>query len=145
MAQETEFSPDEVRERAAQNLTGTVLGTIVFLRERGIPAEEWSRFLGRRFTDGWERLRGQGARAAIDQMALNFVSTGARIESLTGDEAQSEVVASGWPPREFLDLMGVSQEEAHAFMHAARPIADYLGLRADWQVEGDRVTLRFSR
>ncbi len=98
MSDVTGFDRELILEHAQGNAMGFVLATITFCRERGIPVEEWSAFVGERFARGWSELRGQGARAAMEVLALNIVSCGASLEALTGDESRAEAVVSRWPP-----------------------------------------------
>ncbi len=145
MGQETQFSPEQLYEQAQGNATALVLGTVAFLKERGVDVGEWSADFGRRVAPGWEELRGQGAHGVMEIVALNFVSVGGSLQSLTGDDNQADAVFEGWPPQEMLDLFNLSQSAAEPFWESLRPIAQYLGFNCDLRRDGTRVTVRFSR
>ena len=87
--QEPAFTPEEIGERAQQNATATMLAMLAFLRERGIPGEDFARYTGERFAPAWEGLRDQDALAMARQAELNLVSAGGVLLVLSGDEARA--------------------------------------------------------
>ena len=144
-SQGAEFTPEQVLRQAQGNATATVLVTIAYLKERGLPVEEWVAYTGRRFARGWEALRGQGAAAVARVAALNVVSVGGALVALSGDADRAEAVVSGWPPPSILEYLGLARDDADAFTDAFGPIAAHLGLRFAWRREADRVVLMFAR
>ncbi len=94
-SQGAEFTPEQVLRQAQGNATATVLVTIAYLKERGLPVEEWVAYTGRRFAMGWEALRGQGAAAVARVAALNVVSVGGELVALSGDDTRAEAVVRG--------------------------------------------------
>ncbi|MFN2218645.1 MAG: hypothetical protein ACK2UA_08570, partial [Anaerolineae bacterium] len=80
-----EFSTDQVLEQAKANGQALFLVAIGYLKEKGLPVDDFWRFVGEKFTLGWEPLQGQGAREAVRVFALNMVSVGGTLVSLSGD------------------------------------------------------------
>ena len=81
------------------------------------------------------------ARAA----ALNVVSAGARLVSLTGGADTGEAVLADWPDREVLALLGCTVADADVFLAVFAPIAEHLGLQFSPRREGEHVHLIFTR
>ena len=142
---EHEFTSEQLYEQAQGNVTAFVLGTIAYLKGQGRTPQEWVTFLGNRFAPAWEDVRGQGARAAMNAVVLNFLSASGRLQSLTGDEAQAEAVMADWPPADILELLGLTLEDVDPFYTIFNPVADFLNLRYEWQRAGNQLTFRFSR
>lgn len=142
---EHEFTPEQLYEQAQGNLNGFILGTIAYLKEQGRTPEEWATFMGNRFAPGWESVRGQGAKAAMNRVVLSLVSSGGNLHSLTGDEAQAEAIIADWPSADDLEFFGLTLEDVDPFQTILTPIAAFLNLRYEWQRAGNQLTFRFSR
>ena len=140
-----EFTKDEVLEQAKANAQALSLVATGYIREKGLPIDELWSFVGEKFTLGWESLQGKGAREAARMFALNMVSVGGTLESLSGDEAQAEAIISGWPSPDMLQAFGVSQGDADRGYAVFQPIADLLGLGYEWRRQGEQVTLSLSQ
>ncbi len=145
MTQEAAFSQEQVAQRSMENANGFVLGSIAYLKDRGQSVEDWATFLGQRFAPIWQDLKGQGARAAMEQIALNTVSLGATLHSLSGNESQAEAVIGDWPPPEFAQLLGISEADSEALGRIFAPISESLGLQYDYQLQDGRATFRLSK
>jgi hypothetical protein len=140
-----EFTPEQLYERAQGNVTAFVLGTIAFFKEQHRPVEEWVTYIGNRFASAWEQVKGQGAKAALEEVVLNFASAGGSLRSFSGDESKAEAVVTDWPPSDFLELFGLAQEDIDAFYEIFNPIATYLNLQYTWHREGNLVSFTFTR
>lgn len=142
---EQAFTSEQLYEQAQGNLTAFILGTIAYFKGQGRTPQEWLTFIGNRFAPGWEDVRGQGAKAAMNFVVLNLLSGGGRLQSLTGDEAQAEAVIADWPSADILKLFGLTLEDVDPFHTIFNPVADLLKLRYEWQRAGNQLTFRFSR
>lgn len=140
-----DFTDDELRSQAQGNATAAGLALLVYAREHGETPESAARWLGTLFAPGWEEVRGQGARQAAQWAALNTVSLGATVRAFAGDEGRADVTVAGWPGDEALGFFGVSQDEADAMFSVFASVADHLGLRYQWQRQGDAVTMTFEQ
>ena len=100
-AMNTEFSSEELLSQAQGNATALALAAIAYLKDRNLPAEEFFEFVGERFAPGWEELRGRGTKDVARTAALNMVSVGGSLQSLSGDD-RAEVLIAGWPASEVL-------------------------------------------
>src|ERR687893_1115764 len=139
------FSPEEVSDQAQGNATALALTALAYLKERGLDLDEYVAFHGRRFAPAWEELRGRPVAEAARLAALNAVSLGATLISLSGDDRRAEVLVAGWPDEEFLDLLQLSREDAQRQLDAFGPITEHLGIRYGWRREGDAVRMTFER
>ena len=142
---EQEFTSEQLYEQAQGNLTAFILSTIAYLKEQGRATEEWVSSVGNRFAPGWESVKGQGAKAAMNFVVLNFLSAGGKLQSLTGDDAQAEAVVADWPSADDLKFLDLTLEDVDPFYDIFNPIAAYLNLRYEWQRAGNQVTFRFWR
>ena len=86
---EGEFSPEEISFQAQNNATALALTALAYLKERGLDLDEYVAFHGRRFAPAWEELRGRPVVEAARLAALNAVSLGATLRSLSGDDTSA--------------------------------------------------------
>jgi hypothetical protein len=140
-----EFTKDEVLQQAKANAQALALVATGYMKEKGLSLDEFWSFVGEKFTLGWDWLRGKGARAAMGMFALNMVSVGGTLESLSGDEARAEAIIVGWPSPDLLQGFGGSRDDVDRMYAVFQPIANFLGLRYEWRRRGDRVTLILSQ
>lgn len=143
--QSTQFASEQIREYAQGNATGIALGTIAYLTQRGLPVEEWPALLGQAFAPWWGQLPEKTLRVIAREAALQAVSLGATVPSISCDETRAEVVITAWPPQESLDAFGLTQEDADVVWQTFAPIARHLGLRFAMRREGEDMRLQFSR
>jgi hypothetical protein len=101
-AMNTEFSSEELLSQAQGNATALALAAIAYLRDQNLPADEFFKFVGRRFAPGWEELRGRSTEDVARAAALNMVSVGGSLRSLSGDDNHAEVLIAAWPASELL-------------------------------------------
>ncbi len=139
------FTNDEVMQQAKMNAQALFLVAIGYMKEKGLPVDEFWSFVGEKFTLGWEPLKGSGARVAMRMFALNMVSVGGTLESLSGDEARAEAIIADWPSPDLLQAFGVSRGDVDRMYAVFRPIADLLGLKYEWRRQGDQVALILSQ
>jgi hypothetical protein len=140
-----EFTMEEVLQQAMANAQALALVAVGYAKEKGLSLDEFWSFVGEKFTLGWDVLRGKGARAAMRVFALNMVSVGGTLESLSGDEARAEAIIANWPSPDLLQAFGGSQGDVDLMYAVFQPIADVLGLKYEWRRQGDRVTLILSQ
>jgi hypothetical protein len=140
-----EFTSDEVLEQAKANAQALFLVTIGYLKDKKLSVDEFWSFVGEKFTLGWDSLQGKGALEAMRIFALNMVSVGGILESLSGDKARAEAVIAGWPSPDLMQAFGVSQSDTDRSYAVFQPIADVLELKYEWRRQGDRVTMILSR
>lgn len=139
------FTTEQIMQQAQGNLNAVCLGTIAHLKEHHQSPGEWSTALGQRFAPGWESLRGQGAKEVAQTVALNCVSFGGTLRSLSGGESRAEAVIEGWPSEEDLGFFHITQSDADLLWEAFKPIGAHLGLLIQCQREGDTVKITVER
>ncbi|MGH3148712.1 MAG: hypothetical protein ACRDTR_23270 [Rubrobacter sp.] len=144
-ATDTEFTSEEILSQAQGNATGLALASIAYMKERNLAADEYIAFVGSRFASGWEDLRGQPVREIARMAALNFVSVGGTLLSLSGDEARAEVLITGWPAKESLDELELTQRDSEPMWNILGPIMEHLGIRYAWQRQDEAVRMTFER
>jgi hypothetical protein len=140
-----QFAQEEVLEMAQGNATAFVLTTFAYLKERGLDPDEYVAFFGRQATPGWEEMRGRPVADVARAAALNPVSVGATLLSLSGDDTHAEVRVGGWPDEEFLSELQLTQSDGDRLLNAFEPIMEYLGIRYAWQREGEAVRMTFEK
>jgi hypothetical protein len=139
----TTFIPEEILEHAKENVNALCLVSVAYLKEHALSMDEFWAFAGRQFAPSWEQ--GQTAKEVARGTALEMVSGGCNLRSLSGDESQAEAVIGGWPSEESLAFFGLTQEEADTVWGVFGPIAESLGYGYEWHRQGDEVTVTFSR
>jgi hypothetical protein len=144
-ATNTEFASEELLSQAQGNATAMALTAIAFLKERNIPADEFTAYVGRSFALGWEELRGQGVKDVARMVALNMVSVGASLRSLSGDDTHAEVLIAGWPDNESLSELGLTQSDSEVLWNLWEPIMEYLGISYAWQRHDEAVKMSLKR
>ena len=144
-AANTEFTTEELLSYAQGNATAFALATIAYLKEQGLAVDDYVRFFGRRFAPGWEELRGQPVADVARAAALNAVSVGGELRSLSGDEERAEVLIEGWPDEEISGVLGLERSEGEAMWDSFEPIMEHLDIGYSWQREDGAVRLTFER
>jgi hypothetical protein len=145
-ASNMEFSTDELLSYAQGNATAFVLATIAYLKEQGLAVDDYVRFFGSRFAPGWEELRYEPVAAVARTAAMNAVSVGGTLRSLSGDEERAEVIIEGWPDEEISGTLGLTRSDGEAMWDSFEPIMEHLDISYSWGHEGDgAVRLTFER
>ena len=145
-ASNTEFTTEELLSQASGNATAFILTTIAYLKERGLDVNDFVAYFGRQFAPGWDELRTQPVAAIARTAALNAVSVGGALGSLSGDETRAEVIMTGWPEgEEISSILGLGQYDSDAMWDSFYPIMERLGIRYAWQREDGTVRLIFER
>jgi hypothetical protein len=139
----THFTQEEVLEMAQGNATAFILTAFAYLKERGLDPDEYAAFFGRRFAPGWENLRGRPVAEVARVAALNHISVGGTLLSISGDDTHAEVLLAEWPDDEFLSELQLTQSDGDRLLKAFEPIMEYLSIRYSWQREGEAVRLTF--
>lgn len=135
------FTDEEIAKQSSANAQAMALALIAHGRKHGESPDSVGRWLGALFAPSWAGIKGQGARRAATTAALNFVSIGAELRELDGDERQAHATLANWPSTAALDAFDLSQGETDAMYAVFEPIATYLGLAFRWERDGDTVTL----
>jgi hypothetical protein len=145
-AANVEFTTEELLAQAQGNATAFVLATIAYLKEQGLAVDDFVRFFGLRFAPGWEELRSQPVLAVARMAALNAVSVGGTLRSLSGDEAHAEMIIEGWPDEEISGALGLSRGDGEAMWDSFEPIMEHIGIRYSWRhEENGPVRITFER
>ena len=134
------FTPEQIAQAAKGNVCGLCLVAVAYAKAHALsPAEYWA-FVGGQFAAGWKR-RGT-AKEVAQGAALNMVSAGCDLRSLSGDESQATAVLTGWPPEQ---RYGLTQAEADTVWGIFEPIAESQGYSYAWRRQGDEVTITVFR
>jgi hypothetical protein len=145
-ASNTEFTTEELLSQAKGNATAFILTTIAYLKERNLDVDDFVAYFGRQFAPGWDELGPQPVAAVARTAALNAVSVGGTLGSLSGDETRAEVVMTGWPEEEEISsVLGLGRNDSDAMWDSFYPIMDRLGVRYTWRREDGSVRLIFER
>jgi len=144
-AANTEFTPEDVLSQAQTIATSWVLTTIAYLKERGLAVEEYVSYHGRRFAPGWEELRSQPVAEVAQLVALNAVSVGCTLRSLSGDDTRAEVHIVGWPDQELTSFLQLTRSDSDHIWNTYEPIMEYLDLHYAWQRQDDVVRITLER
>jgi hypothetical protein len=146
-AADIQFTTEDLLSYAQGNATAFVLAMIAYLKEHGLAVEDYVRFFGSKFAPGWEELRDQPLTAVARTAALNAVSVGGTLHSLSGEADRAEVVIEGWPDEEISGVLGLRHDEGEVMWDSFEPIMEHLGISYSWghEQENGRVRLNFER
>jgi hypothetical protein len=145
-AVDTHFTTEELLSYAQGNATAFILSTIAYLKEHGLAVDDYVRFFGSQFAPGWEELHDQPVVAIARTAAMNAVSVGGVLRSLSGDGEHAEVIVEGWPDEEISGVLGLAGSDGEVMWDSFEPIMERLGIRYSWGHEEDgAVRLTFER
>jgi hypothetical protein len=139
------FPPDEICARAQGNAAAWILTVIAYLKERGGAVEDCVAYHGRIFAPAWEELRGSPVEEVAQQVALNALSVGSTLRSLSSEESRAEMLVEGWPDEELLGFFPLDRDECDQIWETYRPIMEHLGLGYAWRREDDVVRIVVER
>ncbi len=135
----TKFSKEKIPEWSMENAKALCLASMCFAKENGLsPAQFWAS-IGKQYARGWESMKGKPLTEVANHIALNVVSVGGTLLSITGDESTATTVFKDWPSEGLLTFFGLSQAEADETWSIFGPITESLGLSYQWRREGDQV------
>lgn len=141
----TPFSAAQLAEQAQGNVTAFILITLAYLKDRHLSPDEYVTYVGHHFAASWHAVQEHSLVDITRLAALNIVSAGGLLQSLSGDDTHAEAVVTGWPAAEWRAAFGLTLDDLDPFWNIYQPIADELGLKYSWQRHDDAVTLRFTR
>jgi hypothetical protein len=136
-----EFSKEQIAEYAVSNAGGLWLTTALYFKSKGMSITEWADYVGSTYAPSWDALQGKGALAALRMAALNWISCGAVLHSIAGDETRAEAELE-WPPEW---IAKDPPPEVYAVNQVFVPITREIGLSCTWKNEGSRIWLTFSK
>jgi hypothetical protein len=137
------FPPEEICAQAQGNTAAWILTMIAYLKEHGGAVEDCVAYHGRIFAPAWEELRGSPVEEIAQMVALNTLSVGNTLRSLSSEEGRAEVLVEGWPDEELMSLFPLDRDDCDQIWDTYRPIMEHLGLGYAWQRQDDvvRVTI----
>ena len=139
------FPPDEICAQAQSNAAAWILTMIAYLKEREGAVRDCMSYHGRSFAPAWEELRGRPVEEVAQLVALNTLSVGSTLRSLSSEEGRAEMVVEGWPDEELLGFLPLDRDECDQIWDTYRPIMEHLGLGYAWQREDDVVRIVVER
>ena len=134
---------EELFPTGVNNFNSFVITTIEFLKQHQIPITEYANYVGKRFASNWRQ--NLTALDLANGMAINFMSVGAEIEEMAGDENESYFVMTGWLPADVLLRYSGKEEEADLIIQVSQPIAEHQNCSFEMERQDDRVICKFRR
>ena len=134
------FTPEQISQAAKGNVYGLCLGAVAYAKAHALSPDEYWAYVGGQFAAGWKRK--QSAQEIAQGVALNMVSAGCELRSLSGDETQATAVLAGWPPEQ---RYGLTQTESDTVWGIFGPIAESQGYSYAWHRQGDEVIVTVLR
>jgi hypothetical protein len=139
------FQPEEICAQAQGNSAAWILTMIAYLKERGGAVEDCVAYHGRSFAPVWEELRGRPVEEVAQLVALNALSVGSTLRSLSSEDGRAEMLVEGWPDEELLGLLPLDRDECDQIWDTYRPIMEHLGLGYAWRRQDDAVRIVIER
>ena len=144
-AANTPFFPEEVCAQAQSNAAAWILTIIAYLKERGSEVEDCVAYHGRRFAPAWEELRGRPVEEVAQLVALNVLSVGGTLRSLSGGNGHAEVLVEDWPDEELLSFLPLDRDDSDKIWNTYQPIMEHLDLSYAWRRQDDVVRITIER
>ncbi len=139
------FPPEEICAQAQGIAAAWILTMIAYLKEHGGAVEDCVAYHGRRFAPAWEGLRARPVEEVAQLVALNALSVGSTLRSLSSEDGRAEMLVEGWPDEELLGLLPLDRDECDQIWDTYRPIMEHLGLGYAWQRQDDVVRIVVER
>jgi len=86
-------------------------------------------------------LRGRPVEEVAQLVALNALSVGASIRSLSSEDGHAELLVEGWPDLELMGFLPLDRDECDRIWDTYEPIMENVGLRYGWQRQDDVVRI----
>ena len=135
------FPPEEICAQAQSNAAAWILTMIAYLKERGGAVEDCVAYHGRSFAPAWEELRGSPVEEVAQLVALNTLSVGNTVRSLSSEDGRAELLVEGWPDEELMSFLALDRDDCDQIWNTYKPIMEHLGLGYAWQREDDVVRI----
>jgi hypothetical protein len=137
----TPFCQEEICAQAQGNAAAWILTMIAYSKERGLGVEDCVAYHGRRFAPAWEQLRGRPVEEVAQLVALNALSVGNTLRSLSSEDGRAELLVEGWPDEELMSLLPLDRDDCDQIWNTYKPIMEHLGLGYAWQRQDDGVRI----
>ena len=130
-----DYTTEDLLELAQANAQATLIATVAFLQERGVPLADWTAALGRRYDVAWDEPEPWDADEFLDAVLVNLRSLGALVVSADLSVDRAEAITTGFPDPDACDRFGADLPTVIRFHDATAPIAAARGLRWSWALE----------
>jgi hypothetical protein len=144
-AANTSFPHEEICAQAQGNAAAWILTMIAYSKERGLTVEDCVAYHGRQFAPAWEELRSRPVEEVARLVALNALSVGNTLRSLSSEDGRAELLVEGWPDEELLSLLPLDRDDCDQIWNTYKPIMEHLGLGYAWQRQDDVVRITVER
>jgi hypothetical protein len=116
------FTAQEMLAAVQGNVTGLILATARYCKDRDLSFEAWVDGMGRLEAPFWEKEEYRSPLGVARRVALWFAAAGARHVCVAGDERRAEV-SYRWPDEGWLECFGLSRAEIRTSLRdtAAQP------------------------
>ena len=78
-------------------------------------------------------------------MALNALSVGNTLRSLSSEDGRAELLVEGWPDEDLMSLLPLDRDDCDQIWNTYKPIMEHLGLGYAWQRQDDAVRITVER
>jgi len=150
--------PKEVLLDGAQmSLTALIVGTISFLKQRGLPVKSWVSYIGEQFDGALADLEGEEISEVMSHLlTLELMPMGVEVLSTQATTDKVEVEVSSLPsqsvlekfgttPKELLKGFGVTKREFASMYAMYEPAAKAIGLKFSHRSKDGRDILILER
>jgi hypothetical protein len=86
-------------------------------------------------------LRGRPVEEVAQLVALNALSVGTTLRSLSSEDGRAELLVEGWPDQELMSLLPLDRDDCDQIWNTYKPIMEHLGLGYAWQREDNVVRI----
>lgn len=137
----SEFSVEDQLDLLRSNTLAMAVGTISFLRKQGIPATDWTAYLGEIFARGWDTAEPWTAEDFLDATIVSLNAFGGEaLQAEFGDDAATAQIA-GFPDLDRIRGLALDDVDADVLLDLIGPIARACGIHYEWWREDEHVRI----
>jgi hypothetical protein len=137
-----DFGVEDQLDLLRSNTLALAVGTISFLRTQGIPATDWTAYLGSIFARGWDTDQPWSPEDFLDATILSLSAFGGEaVQAEFGDEDATARIA-GFPDLERIEGLGLGEVDADIVFDLIGPIAHSCGVHYEWWRDGEHIRIQ---
>lgn len=135
-----EYTAEELLEQAQSNFQATIMGTALFLHQKGVSLDEWGAFLGKLFALAWDDGKPWEAGEFLDSLLTNLRALGAEVVRADLGIDRAEATVTGFPDASLSEFFSIDPALTIKFNIASKAVAAKLGWNLEWKRSRNRVT-----
>lgn len=140
-----QWTTEELLVQAEGNQQAILFSTVKFLRDRGIPVEDWTKALGAGFIPSWGDATVWEPETFLNAALYNFLSMGVPVLRLEKNSERAEAVVGPFPIPAYVDYLGLPSDTGDEFFGVMHELAERVSLQWSHSREGENIRVTVTR